>query len=276
MSAPVWLDIRRGEAPLIVSIPHAGTEIPPHLEGRFVSRWLATRDADWWVDRLYAFAERLDATVIVTRLSRSVIDVNRDPSGVSLYPGMATTELCPTQTFDGEPLYRRGHAPDEGEIDERRGHFFAPFHEALVGEIERLRRGHAAVVLYDAHSIRSRIPRLFDGELANFNIGTNSGASCDPALTAAVEAVCDRHGGTRVTNGRFKGGYITRRHGGPAAGVHAIQMELACRGYMAEPDGSPSPDTWPAAFDPAVAAPMTATLTAVLQSALVFAVESRS
>lgn len=276
MSPPAWLTVRRGEAPLIVSIPHAGVDIPPHLQGRFVSHWLATCDADWWVDRLYAFAADFGATVIATRLSRSVIDVNRDPSGVSLYPGLATTELCPTTTFDGEPLYRLGHQPDEAEIATRRRLFFQPYHDTLSAEVARLRAGHGAVVLYDAHSIRSRIPRLFDGELANFNIGTNSGASCDPALTAAVEAVCDRHGGTRVTNGRFKGGYITRRHGGPAAGVHAIQMELACRGYMAEPDGSPSPDTWPAAFDPAVAAPMTATLTAVLQSALVFAVESRS
>ena len=181
MTAPLWLEVRRGQAPLIVSIPHAGTEIPPHLEGRFASRWLATRDADWWVDRLYAFADRLDTTTIATRLSRSVIDVNRDPSGVSLYPGMATTELCPTQTFDGEPLYRRGHEPNASEIADRQTHFFTPYHDALAAEIARLRGLHGAVAVYDAHSIRSRIPRLFEGELTNFNIGTNSGASCSPS-----------------------------------------------------------------------------------------------
>ena len=182
-----WLKVRRGAAPLSVSIPHAGTEIPPHLEGRFEIPWLATRDADWWVDRLYAFAEGLDATVIATALSRSVIDVNRDPSGASLYPGQATTELCPTTTFDGEALYRAGHAPDEAEIAIRRQLFFQPYHDALADEINRLRAGHARVVLYDAHSIRSVVPRLFEGELPQFNIGTNAGASCDPALTAAVE-----------------------------------------------------------------------------------------
>jgi formiminoglutamase len=119
-----------------------------------------------------------------------VIDVNRDPSGASLYPGQATTELCPTATFDGEPLYRQGREPDEGEIARRRMTYFAPYHDALSAELARLRASHPRVVLYDAHSIRSRIPRLFDGELAQFNIGTNSGAACDPALARAVEAAC--------------------------------------------------------------------------------------
>jgi formiminoglutamase len=184
---------------------------------------------------------------------------------------MATTELCPTTTFDGAPLYRRGHAPDEAEIAIRRGLFFDPYHAALSEEVARLRARHGAVALYDAHSIRSRVPRLFEGELPNFNIGTNSGASCDPALTAAVEAICDASGRSRVTNGRFKGGYITRRYGEPGAGVHAVQMELACRGYMAEPSGEPAPETWPSPFEPETAAPLTATLRLVLQSCLEFA-----
>ncbi|MGH7024316.1 MAG: N-formylglutamate deformylase [Caulobacteraceae bacterium] len=270
MTLPSWLTVRRGEAPLIVSIPHAGTDIPPHLDGRFVSPWLARRDADWWVDKLYAFAADLGATITSTRLSRSVIDVNRDPTGASLYPGMATTELCPTMTFDGEPIYRPGHAPDGDEITARRRLYFTPYHALIEAEIARLRGRHGAVVLYDAHSIRSRAPRLFDGELPRFNIGTNSGASCGPALTTAVEAVCDRSGRSRVTNGRFKGGYITRHHGAPGAGVHAIQMELACRGYMAEPAGAPAPGNWPAPFDPGVAAPMIATLRSVLGACLAF------
>ena len=270
MTAPPWLTVRRGEAPLIISIPHAGTEIPPHLEGRFVSPWLAVRDADWWVDRLYAFAGELGATIISTRLSRSVIDVNRDPSGASLYPGQTTTALCPTTSFDGEALYRRGHAPDAEEIAARRALFFDPYHAAISAEIERLRACCAAIVLYDAHSIRSAIPRLFDGQLPNFNIGTFGGASCDPALTTAVERVCDASGRPRVTNGRFKGGYITRHYGNPEAGVHAIQMELACRGYLAEPAGPVTPDNWPSPFDPATAGPMAATLRSVLQSCLEF------
>jgi formiminoglutamase len=263
-----WLTVARGEAPLILSLPHTGTEIPTEIEARLVSPWLGRRDADWWVDRLYGFAGDLGATLVKTAISRTVIDVNRDPGGASLYPGAATTGLCPAETFDGEALYRPGAAPDEAEIAARRARWFEPYHEALTAEIERLRARHGQVVLYDAHSIRSRIPRLFEGELPQFNIGANSGASCDPAITAAVEAACDASSFTRVTNGRFKGGFITRGHGAPSRGVHAIQMELACRGYMDEPEGAPTPGTWPPPFDEARAAPMIAILRAVLAACL--------
>jgi len=271
--ASAWLSVKRGDAPLIVSLPHTGTEIPGDIEGRLVSPWTGRQDADWWVERLYAFAEDLGATMVRTAISRTVIDVNRDPSGAALYPGAATTELCPTTTFDGDLLYRPGAAPDAAEIATRRAVWFDPYHLALTAELERLRTRHSAVVLYDAHSIRSSVPRLFDGDLPNFNIGTNSGGSCDPSLTAAVEATCDASPFTRVTNGRFKGGSITRRHGRPGVGVHAIQMELACRGYMDEPTAAFTPDTWPTPFDPARAAPMTEALTAVLQACLDLAPE---
>jgi formiminoglutamase len=265
-----WLQVDQGDAPLIVSFPHTGTEIPPEIERRLASPWLARKDADWWVERLYDFAPDLGATTVRTAISRTVIDVNRDPSGASLYPGQATTELCPAMTFDGEPLYQPGEEPGEAEIALRRATWFEPYHDALAVEIERLRTRHGKVLLFEAHSIRSRIPRLFDGELPNFNIGTNSGASCHPALTAAVEAACDASPFSRVTNGRFKGGWTTRRYGQPEAGVHAIQMELACRGYMEDPEAPPTPETWPAPYDPARAAPMRAVLTEILKSALAF------
>jgi formiminoglutamase len=268
---PDWLEAHRGEAALIVSFPHTGTELPAEIERRLVSPWLARKDADWWIDRLYGFAADLGATTVRTRISRSVIDVNRDPSGASLYPGQATTELCPTTTFDGEPLWREGRAPDESEIARRRETWFDPYHRALEAEIERLRARHPKVVLYEAHAIRSAIPRLFEGELPNFNVGTNSGASCDPALRAAVEAACDASPFSRVTDGRFKGGWTTRRYGQPDRGVHAIQMELACRGYMDEPAGPPSPQAWPGAYSEARAAPMRAVLTDVLKACLAFA-----
>ena len=264
-----WLSIRRGDAPLVVSMPHTGTELP-EIETGLQSAWLARRDADWWVDKLYSFADDLGATVIRTSISRTVIDANRDPSGVSLYPGQATTELCPTTTFDGEPLYRAGSAPDENEIDRRRRTYFEPYHHALTTEIARLRRRHRAVVLYDCHSIRSHIPRLFDGELPNFNIGTNSGASCAPELTARIEAICAATNFSHVVNGRFKGGYTTRHHGRPADGVHAVQMELACRGYMREPT-EVGPDSWPTPYDEKHAAPMRVVLESILSACVEFA-----
>ncbi len=272
---PSWLDVRQGDAPLIVAFPHTGTEIPADIAPGLASPWLACRDADWWVDRLYAFAADLGATTVRTAISRTVIDVNRDPSGASLYPGQATTELCPTTTFDGEPLYRPGETPGAGEIAARRSAYFDPYHDALTRQIERLRARHGRVVLYDAHSIRSRIPRLFEGELPQFNIGTNSGAACDALLSAAVAAICAASGLPHVTDGRFKGGWTTRHYGAPGRGVHAIQMELACRGYMDEPAAPPTPAAWPTAYDPARAAPMRGVLTDVLKACVAFALQPR-
>ena len=245
------VSIRQGSAPLILSIPHAGTEIPESILSSLVSPWLARKDADWWLPELYAFAESLDATVIRTRISRTVIDVNRDPSGASLYPGQATTALCPIETFDGEPLYLPNMAPDAVEILMRRVKYFDPYHETLAAEIARLRRLHHAIVLYDCHSIRSEIPRLFQGVLPNFNIGTNDDKSCDAAITERVAAICGADPRfSHVVNGRFKGGYITRHYGDPEAGINALQMEIACRGYMEEP-GLPAPDNWPSTFNSA-------------------------
>ena len=268
---PPWLSVARGDAPLVVSLPHTGTSIPSEYERGLVSPWLARKDADWWIERLYAFATGLGATAIRTAISRTVIDVNRDPSGVSLYPGQATTELCPTTTFDGEPLYQPGAEPSAESIAERRTRFFEPYHAAMRAEIERLRAQHAHVVVYDCHSIRSVIPRLFEGALPHFNIGTNGGASCAPALGDAVEVICAESGFSHVVNGRFKGGYITRSLGRPENGVHAIQMELACRGYMREPLGPVSEGAWPTAYDEAYAAPMRAALTRILEACLAFA-----
>lgn len=266
-----WLSVERGEAPLIVSIPHSGTDIPPEIESELVSGWLARKDADWWVHKLYDFAGGLDATVIRTAISRTVIDVNRDPSGKSLYPGQATTELCPSTTFDGEPLYKTtSHPPDSTQIAARRLKYFTPYHDAIADEIARLRGIHERVVLFEAHSIRSHVPRLFDGELPNFNIGTNSGASCASELQRTVEAVCDASRFSRVTNGRFRGGWTTRHYGEPQMGVHAIQLELACRGYMDDP-AKISEANWPAPYDAARAGEMRKCLTAILEGCIRFA-----
>jgi formiminoglutamase len=243
-----FLEIHRGTEPLVVGFPHTGTDLPPELEGAFVSPWLARKDADWWIDRVYACAQEIGATTVRTRLSRSVIDCNRDPSGVSLYPGQTTTGLCPTETFDGEPLYA-GARPDQAEIDRRRAAYFDPYHAALSAELMSLRTEHRNVVLYDAHSIRSHVPRLFDGRLPQFNIGTNGGTTCDPALADAVTAPCHASGYGYVVDGRFKGGWTTRHYGRPADGIHAIQMELSMRGYMEEPE-RPGPDNWPTPMDP--------------------------
>ena len=264
---PAWLDVSRGEAPLVVAFPHSGTDIPQQLESSFLSPWLARKDADWWIDQVYSFAPLLGATTIRTRISRSVIDVNRDPSGASLYPGQTTTELCPTTTFAGEPLYRDA-PPDIAEIAWRRSNWFDPYHDALGAELARLRAANGKVVLYDAHSILSHVPRLFDGELPLFNIGTNNGSTCDPALTDAVVAVAKETGRGHVLDGRFRGGWTTRHYGRPERGVHAIQMELSMRGYLSEPT-TVGPENWPAPFDPT--ASVIADLRHILAACIAFA-----
>ncbi|KQS54300.1 N-formylglutamate deformylase [Brevundimonas sp. Leaf363] len=285
-----WLTIHEGAAPLVIGLPHTGTDIPAAIEARMTSPWLARKDADWWVDRLYDFAADMGATLVRTAISRSVIDVNRDPSGASLYPGMTTTGLCPTETFDGEPLYLPGQTPDEAEIAERRATWFDPYHAALQTQIDRL-RATGPVVLYDAHSIRSIVPRLFAGELPQFNIGDNGGTTCSPDLSRAVEAACAVSGQTLVLNGRFKGGWTTRHYGQPhppqaadrrAGGdrqtkhaVHAIQMELADRGYMLDPAGPVSEANWPSPYDPERAEPMRGHLRRVLGACIAFAESQR-
>jgi formiminoglutamase len=271
-----WLSIHHGDAPLVVSFPHTGTEIPPDIESQLVSPWLACKDTDHWVDVLYDFAHEMGATTIRTSLSRTVIDVNRDPSGATLYPGQTTTGLCPLETFDGEPLYKSGAEPGPAETQRRRASYFDPYHAALAFELERKRARHDCVVLYDAHSIRSRIPRLFDGELRQFNIGTNNGASCDPALTSAIEAICDASDFARVTNGRFRGGWITRRCGNPTVNIHAVQMELAMRGYLREPEGALTKDNWPAPLDDILAATLRVALRDILDACVKFAAARRS
>jgi N-formylglutamate deformylase len=271
VTAHDWLAVHHGDAPLIVSFPHTGTEIPEGIETRLVSPWLARKDADHWVDVLYDFAHALGATTVRTSLSRTVIDVNRDPSGASLYPGQITTGLCPLETFAGEALYKPDCAPDAAEIARRRAAYFDPYHAALSEQIERLRSQHRAVVVYDAHSILSRAPRLFDGELPQFNIGTDNGATCDAALTKAIESICDRSGMSRVTNGRFRGGWITRRNGKPRKGVHAIQMELAMRGYLTEPAGALTEENWPVPLDDTHASTLRIALRDILDACIDFA-----
>jgi N-formylglutamate deformylase len=266
-----WLALHHGDAPLIVSFPHTGTEIPADIEARLVSPWLARKDADYWVDVLYDFAHEMGATTLRTSISRTVIDVNRDPSGATLYPGQATTGLCPVDTFDGERLYKPGSEPDAAQIARRREKYFDPYHAALALELERLQAKYGCVVLYDAHSIRSRVPRMFEGELTQFNIGTNNGLTCEPGLTAAVEKICAASSFSSTTNGRFRGGWITRHYGRPANGVNAIQMELAMRGYLHEPEDGINEHNWPASLEDAHAATLRVALRDILDACRKFA-----
>lgn len=270
---PAWLEIRRGSAPLLLCFPHTGTELTPALEPHFRSPWIARKDADHWVHLLYDFAHALGASSVRTRLSRSVIDVNRDPSGASLYPGQTTTELCPLLTFDGEALYQSDMQPTAAEIARRKDDYFMPYHGAVAAELGRLRALHPRVVLFDAHSIRSVVPRLFEGTLPELNLGTYDGRSCSYELQAALERCCRDSRFSWVVNGRFKGGWTTRHYGTPDRGVHAVQLELSCRSYLPEPAPPYVQANWPCDYEPARAAPLQAALRSMLETCLDFAAQ---
>lgn len=227
--------MHRGDAPLLVSLPHDGSAIPEDLIPRLTGSARAAPDTDWHVSRLYDFARGLGASMIVPHWSRYVVDLNRPPDDVSLYPGQNTTGLCPIVQFSGEPVYQPGAEPGEAEVVARVDRYWRPYHQALSAELQRLLALHGRVVLWEGHSIRSRVPFLFDGELPAFNLGTAAGASCSPDLAHRLGAVLTAQDGySHVVNGRFKGGYITRHYGRPEAGVQAVQLELAQRAYMDE------------------------------------------
>lgn len=229
---------RGGATPLLVSIPHGGTFLPPALEARMTPAALQLPDTDWHVPRLYDFLEEMGAAVIEATYSRYVVDLNRDPDGKSLYEGASNTELCPTTTFGEEAIYKPGQAPSDGEIEERRETVWRPYHDALAGELSAIRERHGIALLWDAHSIRSVVPRFFEGTLPDLNIGTGDGLTAAEGLIDLLAAVArdaeENLGVTHVVNGRFKGGYITRYHGRPRTGIHAVQLELSQRTYMDE------------------------------------------
>ena len=242
-----------GSGPLLISVPHAGTYIPTALRADLSLAAQSVPDTDWHVPLLYQFALARGAGLLVATHSRYVLDLNRNPDGAALYPGADNTELCPTSSFADEPLYLPGRAPDAAEIGRRRERYWQPFHQALTDELERLRQQHGYALLLDGHSIRSQVPRFFDGRLPDLNLGSADGRSCAPGLQAAAEQLLlTASGFSAVSNGRFKGGSITRRHGQPEQGRHALQLEIAQACYM---DEAP-----PWAWNPRQAQPLIAVL----------------
>jgi N-formylglutamate deformylase len=226
---------KAGRLPMLVSMPHAGTDIPDEVADTLAPCAAARADTDWHLPELYGFLEEMGIATISARWSRYLIDLNRPPENTNLYPGLDTTGLCPLDTFGRERLYREGMEPDAAEVQRRLDRYWRPYHEQLGAELERLKAEHGRVVLWEAHSIASVVPRFFEGKLPDLNFGTAEGKSCDPGLEEAILGVAraqERY--TIALNGRFKGGHITRHYGQPASGVHAIQLEKCQCLYMNE------------------------------------------
>ncbi|MFN3171767.1 MAG: N-formylglutamate deformylase [Hyphomicrobiales bacterium] len=253
-----FLEVTQGSSPLVLGLPHTGTDLPEDCAARLNARGLEIADTDWHIHDLYAgLVENVSS--VRTTIHRYVIDVNRDPSGQSLYPGQNTTGLCPTTDFDGNAIYHDGQEPDAAEVARRQGLYHAPYHAALEAELSRVRAIHGFAILYDCHSIRSHIPFLFDGKLPDFNIGTNLGTTCDKAVEAAVSDLCAKaEGYSSTVNGRFKGGWTTRHYGRPSEGWHSIQMELAQSTYM--------PERSPWTYEPSAAESLRHGLKTILQT----------
>lgn len=247
-----------GDKPLLVSVPHDGREIPPDIQARMTAAGRAIPDTDWHVAKLYDFATELGASVVTANYSRYVIDLNRSANDVSLYPGQVVTGLCPEETFDGATIYSAGGV-DVKEKDDRTERFWHPYHQRIRDTLTAMREQFGYALLWDAHSIPSNVPRLFDGELPALNLGSNSSASCSDSVESAVTDVLSMSGYSKAINGRFKGGYITRHYGDPENGCHALQMEIAQRAYMDELSGE---------FDNAKAAKLRVTLSELLRTYL--------
>jgi N-formylglutamate deformylase len=224
-----------GTRPLLVSMPHVGTLIPPALQAGYTERALQLEDTDWHLEALYDCVQGLGASLLVPRYSRYVIDLNRPSENTPMYAAANNTELVPTRFFTGDALYRAGCAPDAAEVGRRVAQYWRPYHQALEGELSRLQQSHGHALLFDAHSIHSELPWLFAGRLPDLNLGTVNGASCAPSLRDALaQVLAGQSSYSQVVDGRFKGGHITRHYGRPAAGWHAVQLEMCWRCYMAE------------------------------------------
>ena len=251
--------VTQGDSPVILGMPHGGTHVPDALTARLNDRGRALSDTDWHIAQLYH--ELLPGiTTVEATFHRYVIDANRDPAGASLYPGANTTSLCPTTDFDGLKIWAEGQEPGADEITARRAQYHAPYHAALAAEADRMKARHGVAIVYDCHSIRSTIPFLFPGLLPMFSIGTNDGQTCAAQVSDAVSTPCfAAKTFDAVLNGRFKGGWTTRHYGQPGSGVHAIQMELAQRAYLAAEEA-------PWTYAPQIAAPLRAVLGRILQS----------
>ncbi|MPZ09336.1 MAG: N-formylglutamate deformylase [Kiloniellaceae bacterium] len=228
---------KQGSLPLLVSMPHCGTYVPPEIAGRLSAVARTVPDTDWHMPELYDFLEDLDASVLQATHSRYVIDLNRAPDNRALYVGANNTELCPLKTFDMEEIYLDGQAPDEAEVAQRRASFWQPYHDRIAAELAAIKTRHGYALLWDAHSIRSVLPRFFEGRLPDLNLGSADGQAAAPGLLDLLTAVArdaEPLGYSHAANGRFKGGYITRSHGNPAEGIHAVQLELTQCTYMDE------------------------------------------
>ena len=258
---------QRGDSPILISIPHAGTYIPKAIAGNLTPAALQMPDVDWHLPLLYGLAHKLGATILAATHMRYVIDLNRAPDDSSLYPNRSTTALCPIDTFSNQPIYLPGKQPDKAEVQSRINQYWQPYHAKLASELKRIHSLHGIALLWDAHSIASHVPRFFSGKLPDLNFGTVNSQSCHASLEVAIANLLQQSAPAQnyshFFNGLFKGGYITRHYGQPAKNIHAIQLELSQCTYMQE--------TPPYAYNPDSAKNLRLLISDLLDTCLIWA-----
>ncbi len=233
MADPVF-HFSQGSGPVLVSMPHIGTYLPPEILAKLTGNGRKVKDTDWHLDKLYNFLGDMGVSILMAHNSRTVIDLNRGADGRLLYPGQNETELCPATSFDNQPLYQEGLAPDQAEILHRKAVYWQPYHDKIRCELDRIKAQFGYALLWDAHSIQSHVPRFFDGALTALNLGTGNGIACAAEIEQKLFAIAKESDYSAVLNGRFKGGYITRHYGNPARNIHAFQLEISQITYMDE------------------------------------------
>lgn len=225
--------IDEGQSPLVLCLPHSGTDVPKAVYNRLNATGKLQADLAWRLERVFDFHKELDATVLRSNVSRFVIDLDRDPKtpvSAAMDPARA---LCPATTLDGKRVYQEGEEPGPTEAEQRFLLFYAPFHKALHQQIDRLLRKHRKVILVNCQSMRSHIKGVTDEDLPLVNIGSEEGRSCDPDLRNVLVGSFRGQEGYTVSVDRYtKGGFITHSFARPEMGVHAVTLLLAQRAYL--------------------------------------------
>lgn len=221
--------------PIVVSVPHCGTQFPKEVSDQFNQTVIQNpSDTDWFVDKLYDFAPSLGITMITAIISRCVIDLNRDPESKPLYnDGRIITALCPTHTFLGQPLYSDCRLEVEKKEVERRLHaYYFPYHRQLQTLLDDVKSEFGKVLLWDCHSVKQFVPTIYKEKFPDLILGDADGQSASPTSIEVAYRTLGANTYSLTHNHPFKGGYITRYFGRPLQNQEALQLEMSKINYM--------------------------------------------
>lgn len=249
--ADSYFRFQRGELPVLIEVPHAGLAIPEVVRSELRTPLEhVLRDADLFVDQLYAEAPGRGASMLTALTSRYVIDLNRAPDDVDLrtvpdHPaprGAASRGVVWRTTTDGRPLLRRPLSYRQLEARLRR--FHRPYHAALRAELQRLRSEHGYAIAIAAHSMPSvgRGPGGRSVKRPDVVPGSRGRTSADPRLLDLVAGHFEDAGLSVRHDDPYRGGYTTAHYGRPAEGWHVVQIELSRALYVDERTSEPKAD----------------------------------